>query len=43
MPFFDKIAASGSRFSICVLAVTPCTLKPVIPFSSGGVLVAIAV
>jgi len=36
---FDKSDHSGSDLSMPVLAVVPCTMNPVIPFSSGGVLV----
>jgi hypothetical protein len=39
-PCLDRIVQTGSRFSMSVLAVFPATTKPVIPFSSGGVLVA---
>jgi len=38
-PLFDKSDQSGSDLSMPVLAVVPCTMNPVIPFSSGGVLV----
>jgi len=42
-PCFDRIDHSGSRLSMSVLAVFPATTKPVIPFSSGGELVAMEV
>src|SRR5438105_10824779 len=39
-PCLDRIDQSGSTFSMLVLAVCPPTTKPVMPFSSGGTLVA---
>jgi hypothetical protein len=42
-PFFDRMDQIGSSRSMVVLAVIPRTTNPVIPFSSGGVLVAIVV
>ena len=42
IPCLERIDQRGSCLSMLVLAVIPPTTKPVIPFCSGGVLVAIA-
>jgi hypothetical protein len=42
-PLFERTDHIGSFFSMSVRAVTPPTMKPVMPCSSGGVLVAIVV
>src|SRR5215471_9300976 len=42
-PLFDRMDHSGSFLSMSVRAVAPPTTKPVMPFSSGEVLVAIVV
>src|SRR5581483_1732868 len=42
-PCLERTDQKGSSFNMLVLAVTPPTTKPVMPFCSGGVLVAIVI